>query len=177
MKTRKTFMLGGEQVALISLDKAKELGIEIIKDDSTTLAAVRASDVPENVETFEPEIGGEEGEEIDFDYAYSEDDKWLRLFYTTAYIRACKVYFEYTLDDNYEKPREGTELHSLLLQLSKLTEEKDIEGLDEAKEEYNSELSRACREADAEYDACVDFDKAFEYWKGSTFEDWKEENS
>ena len=168
-------MLGGEQVALISLDKAKELGIEIIKDDSTTLAAVRASDVPENVETFEPEIGGEEGEEIDFDYAYSEDDKWLRLFYTTAYIKSSKIYYEYTLDvDNYEKPRQGT-IHSLLLQLSKLTEEKDIEGLDEAKEEYNSELARACREADAEYDACMDFDKAFEYLKDRTFEEWKEE--
>jgi hypothetical protein len=54
-----------------------------------------------------------------------------------------------------------------------LVSEKDVDGLEEIRKEYDDEMYRKCKEAGAEFDACVNFNKAFEEAIGDSFENWK----
>lgn len=162
----------GHDVVLIDVEQAKKLGVKIIETD-TIWAMVNAKEVSSDIETFEADGYPLEGEEIVYDFALSEDGHFLETFFAADWVKMSAVYYEYDYDPDTGKPHRGSELDQLMDDIFGLVSEKNADGLEEIRKEYDDEMYRKCKEAGAEFDACVNFNKAFEEAIGDSFENWK----
>lgn len=162
----------GHDVVLIDVEQAKKLGIKIIATD-TIWAMVNAKEVPSDIETFEADGYPSEGEEIVYDFALSDDGHYYNAFFAADWVKMSAVYYEYDYDPDTGKPHRGSQLDNLKNDISRFVREKDGDGLDELHKSYDDKMLQKCKETGAEYNACVNFDKAFEDSIGDSFENWK----